>query len=98
MALENGNLVTVDLPKGSTAIPQDPSQAYLRALTTVFLSVYTPEGTTRLLSKILPHHLIKMAQKDEELRTDGYFYTSLSEYVKSVGVDEDSDYFRQELG
>lgn len=97
VALENRSLVTVDLPKGSTAVPQDPGQACLRALTTVLLSFYTHEGTTRLLSEMLPQYLINMAQNDAELKIDGPFYTSLSEYVKSVGVEEDSSYFRQEL-
>ena len=66
-------------------------------MTIVLLLFYTPEGTIRLLSEMLPHYLINMTQNDEELKIDGPVYTSLSEYIKSVGVEEDSNYFRQEL-
>ena len=34
------------------------------------------EGTTRLLSEMLPQYLINTAQNDVELKKDGPFYTA----------------------
>lgn len=82
------------LPKGSTAIPDHPGAACLRALTTGLLCLYETEAIVEILQDLIPYALVQLNQDDTSLEIEGALLASLRQWVSAVTLEEDSDIFR----
>ena len=83
------------LPKGSTAIPDNPGAACLRALTTGLLCLYETEAIVEILQNLIPFALVQLNQDDISLEIEGAVLASLRQWVSAVALEEDSDMFRK---
>ena len=83
------------LPKGSTAIPDNPGVACLRALTTGLLCLYETEAIIEILQDLIPYALVQLNQDDTSLKIEGALLASLRQWVSAVTLEEDSDMFRK---
>ena len=83
------------LPKGSTALPENPGTACLRALTTGLLCLYRQDAIVEILQDLIPYGLIQLNQEDTSIEIEGALLTSLKHWVSSVALEEDSDIFRK---
>ncbi|KAF2872738.1 hypothetical protein BDV95DRAFT_662417 [Massariosphaeria phaeospora] len=88
---------TVTLPKASTAVPEDPGQACLRALAAAILCLYGTETTTDLLRDLIPSYLLQRDLDDATISFDGPLLASLRDWVTSIAIEEDSDSTRDFL-
>ena len=86
-----------ELPKASTAAPEDPSQACLRALTTGLLLFSNTDATTSILAELIPGALLKMEQENVTIKIDGPVLTGLRQHVVAVAAEGDSNTIRTEL-
>ncbi|KAL8911213.1 MAG: hypothetical protein Q9172_007709 [Xanthocarpia lactea] len=83
------------LPKGSTAVPENPGIACLRAVTTALLLLYNTEAIVEILQDLIPYGLLQLNQEDNPLEIEGALLTSLGHWVSAVALEEDSDLFRK---
>ncbi|MCJ1247703.1 hypothetical protein MMC30_004918 [Trapelia coarctata] len=83
------------LPKGSTAIPDHPGTACLRALTAGLLCLYELDATIEILQNLVPYALIQLHQDDATVEIEGPLLTSLRHWVSAIALEEDSDNFRK---
>ena len=82
------------LPKGSSAVPQDPGAACLRAVTAGLLCLLDVEAVVEILQDVIPHSLVQLNQEGHLLEIEGALLTSLKQQVSAVALEEDSDMFR----
>lgn len=92
--VQDGRLQLVDLPKASTAVPDDAGLACLRALTTGLLCIYSIEATVTILTDLIPYGLMQFHQENSEFRIEGPVLSSLRLFVEAIAVEEDSNSFR----
>ena len=84
-----------NLPKGSTAIPDHPGTACLRALTAGLLCVYRIEATIEILQDLIPFSLVHYHQDDVTIEVEGALLASLRHWISTIALEEDSDVFRK---
>ena len=82
------------LPKASTAIPDHPGTACLRALTAGLLCLFAHAVTVEVLKNLIPFALIQLHQEDTSIEFESGLLTSLNHWVSAIMVEEDSDVFR----
>ena len=97
VVVQEGTATSTKLPKASTANPEDPNQACLRALTTGLLCFFNTDATTSILAELIPVALLQMEQEDVTIQIDGPVLTGLKQYVTAVQTEEDSNTIRTEL-
>lgn len=97
VVVQNGGVVSAELPKASTAISGHAGQACLRALTTGILCFYSVEATTSILSELIPFALLQLEQEDTTVKMEGPLLTGLKQYVSAIAVEEDSNTYRTHL-
>ena len=95
VVLQDQRVQRTTLPKGSTAVPENPGAACLRAMTTGLLWLLTPEAIVEILQDIIPQALVQLNQDDTVITIEGPLLTSLRNWVSAVALEEDSDMFRK---
>ncbi|KAL8836808.1 MAG: hypothetical protein Q9170_002769 [Blastenia crenularia] len=95
VVVQDSKVQRTSLPKGSTAIPEHPGTACLRALTTGLLVLHKTEAVVEILRHVIPLRLVQLNQEDTSLEIDGALLTSLKQWVSAVALEEDSDLFRK---
>ena len=95
VVVQDQKVQTTTLPKGSTAIPNNPGAACLRALTTGLLCFYETEAIVEILQDLIPYALVQLNQDDTTLEIEGALLASLRQWVSAVALEEDSDMFRK---
>jgi hypothetical protein len=95
--VENGVMTTVNMPKASTAVTQNPGVTCLKALTSCLLCLCTQEMTTLLLQRLIPFKLIQHDYDDGSLDMEGSLVTGLRQWVSTVAVEEESNKFQDYL-
>lgn len=97
VVVQDEKVQQTSLPKGSTAVPQDPGIACLRAITAGLLAVYKTEAIVEILQDVIPYGLVQLNQHDTSLEIEGALLSSLKQWVSAVALEEDSDIFREFL-
>jgi len=95
LVVQSGELQTTTLPKASTATPDQPDQACLRALATGLLCFYGVDATTVILADLVPFGLLQYDQEESNIKIEGPLLSSLKQWVSAVSVEEDNNTFRQ---
>jgi hypothetical protein len=95
--VQNGTIESTRCPKASTALPHDPGQACLRAITTAILCLYGAETAIAILKDLIPYALLQQDQEGVTLVFEGPSLASLEDWVRSVAAEEDCDNIRDEL-
>ncbi|KAL8722210.1 MAG: hypothetical protein Q9225_001255 [Loekoesia sp. 1 TL-2023] len=95
VVVQDRKVQRTSLPKGSTAIPEHPGTACLRALTTGLLVLHKTEAVVEILQDLIPYGLVQLNQEDTHLEIDRALLTSLKQWVSAVALEEDSDLFRK---
>jgi hypothetical protein len=95
--VQNGAVVSTELPKASTAINEHAGQACLRALSTGILCFYNVDATTSILSELIPFALLQLEQEDAVVNMEGPLFNGLKQYVSAIAVEEDSSTYRTHL-
>ncbi|CAF9909591.1 MAG: hypothetical protein HETSPECPRED_009469 [Heterodermia speciosa] len=85
------------LPKASTAIPDHPGTACLRALTAGLLCMFALEATVEILQDLIPFALVQLHQDDTAIEFEAALLASLKHWVSAVMAEEDSDLFRDHM-
>jgi len=83
-----------ELPKASTAIPDHPGTACLRALTAGLLCLFALDVTVEVLQDLITFALIQSHQEDTAMEFEAALFASLKHWVSAVMAEEDSDVFR----
>src|SRR5271154_1279654 len=94
VVVQNGAVVSTELPKASTAINEHAGQACLRALTTGILCFYSVDATTSILSELIPFALLQLEQEDAVVKMEGPLFNGLKQFVSAIAVEEDSNTYR----
>ncbi|OCK74092.1 hypothetical protein K432DRAFT_410152 [Lepidopterella palustris CBS 459.81] len=94
VVVQKRTVLSTSLPKASTAIPDHPGTACLRALTAGILCLYDTDATVGILQNLIPYALIQLHQEDAVLEIEGPLLSSLKQWVSSVALEEDSNTFR----
>ena len=89
--------ITCTLPAGSTSMTGSEGLNCLRALTTGLLCLFDLEETSKILIEIVPDHLIRHELDDIRLEKQGPLSTALTQYVKTVSLEEDNRRSSQHL-
>ena len=97
VAAQDQSLLTTTLPKASTAVPEDPGLACLRALTTGILCLFDVDGAVEILRNVAPVSLIQLHQEDATLEVEGSLLACLKQWVSAVAAEEDSSPLRKQL-
>ena len=95
VVVQDDQVQRTSLPKGSTAVPDNPGAACLRAITTGLLCLLKTEAVVEILQDVIPQKLVQLNQDDIELGIDDALLTSLKHWVSAVALEEDSDMFRK---
>lgn len=94
VVVQNHKVQRTELPKASTAIPDHPGTACLRALTAGLLCLYALDVTVEILQDLIPFALIQCHQEDTAIKFEAALFASLNHWVSAVMAEEDSDVFR----
>ena len=86
-----------ELPKASTAIPDHPGIACLRALTAGLLCMFAHDTTVEILQDLIPFALVQLHQDDTAIEFEAALLASLKHWVSAVMAEEDSDIFRDQM-
>ena len=97
VVIQNSSVASTTLPIASTAIPDDPGHACLRALTTGLLCFFKTDATVSILAELIPHALLQLEQEDTTINIEGPLLTGLRQYVIAIAAEEDSNTVRTEL-
>jgi hypothetical protein len=97
IVIQQGQLLPTSLPKASTALPEDPGLACLRALVTGLLCFYDVEASLAILEAVIPTTLIERNPEDSEFTITGPGVSALRDYLNAVAVEEDNNVFRKSL-
>lgn len=97
VVVQNRKVQRTELPKASTAIPDHPGTACLRALTTGLLCVFPLDATVEILQDLVPFALVQLHQEDTAIEFEAALLSSLKHWVSAVMAEEDSDIFRDHM-
>jgi hypothetical protein len=89
-------LLSVTLPKMSTALPEDTNMSCLRALVTSLLCFYDTDSCAAILIASIPTTLIKL-DDPTVFEIDGPTAAIIREYVEAVAFEEDNNVLRQHV-
>ncbi|KAL8755966.1 MAG: hypothetical protein Q9199_003248 [Rusavskia elegans] len=95
VVVQDEKVQRTSLPKGSTAVPENPGITCLRAITAGLLVVYKTEAIVEILQDVIPYGLVQLNRDDTSLEIEGAFLSSLKQWVSTVALEEDSDIFRK---
>ena len=97
VVVQDGEILSTELPEACTARPRDPSQACLRALTTGLLCFFNANATTLILAELIPYAMLQMNQEGVTIKMEGPLLTSLKQCVEATATEEDSNTIRTDL-
>lgn len=97
IVIQQGQLLPTSLPRASTALPEDPGLACLRALVTGLLCFYDVEASLAILEAVIPTTLIQGNLEDSGFTIAGPGLSALRDYLNAVAVEEDNNVFRKYL-
>ena len=94
VVVQDHEVQRTELPKASTAIPDHPGTACLRALAAGLMCLFALETTVEILQDLIPFALVQLHQEDTAMEFDGPLLASLKHWVAAIMAEEDSDMFR----
>ena len=97
VVVQDRKVQRTELPKASTAIPDHPGTACLRALTAGLLCMFTLDATVEILQDLIPFALVQLHQDDTAIEFEAALLASLKHWVSAVMAEEDSDIFRDHM-
>ena len=97
VVVQDRKVQRTELPKASTAIPDHPGTACLRALTAGLLCMFAHDTTVEILQDLIPFALVQLHQDDTTIEFEAALLASLRHWVSAVMAEEDSDIFRDHM-
>ena len=97
VVVQDRKVQRTELPKASTAIPDHPGTACLRALTAGLLCMFALDATVEILQNLIPFALVQLQQDDTTIEFEAALLASLKNWVSAVMIEEDSDVFRDHM-
>lgn len=94
VVVQDQRVQRTELPKASTAIPDHPGTACLRALTAGLSCLYNMDAVVKVLQDLIPFALVQLHQEDTTIEFEAALLAGLKQWVSAIMVEEDSDTFR----